>query len=89
VGGLQAHDKLMQKVLILDGKQRSALAATRSLGKRGIPMIVADEDARTLAGSSRYCQETIVYPSPYLNPKGFIETLKKESLQRDITEEPA
>ncbi len=74
----------MQKVLILDANQRSALAATRSLGKKGIPVIVADEAKQTLAGSSRYCQETFVYPSPYKQTEDFIITLKKEIIKRGV-----
>ena len=41
------------RVLILDADQRSALAATRSLGKRGVVVIAGDERMRTLAGASR------------------------------------
>ncbi len=33
--------KGMEKILILDGNTRSALAATRSLGRRGVPVVVA------------------------------------------------
>ncbi len=68
----------MHKVLILDANQRSALAATRSLGRRGIPVVVADEVGRTLAGASRYFQECFTYPSPSRFPQEFIDTLKKE-----------
>jgi len=74
----------MHKVLILDANQRSALAATRSLGKRGVPLIAADETLSTLAGSSRYCPETMVYPSPYFDHEGFIRTLRNEVVNRSI-----
>jgi predicted ATP-grasp superfamily ATP-dependent carboligase len=74
----------MLKVLILDASQRSALAATRSLGKKGIHVIVADETQRTLAGSSKYCQESFSYPSPYEFPEGFITDLVQESIRRNI-----
>lgn len=74
----------MQKVLILDGNERSALAVVRSLGEKDIPVVVADETIKTLAGSSKYCQENFVYPSPYEYPEKFITTLKKESFQRNI-----
>jgi len=74
----------MQKVLILDANQRSALAATRSLGKRGIPVAVADTTEKTLAGSSTYCKETFTYPSPYEFPEDFIGTLKEELNRRGI-----
>ncbi|MBI5180238.1 MAG: ATP-grasp domain-containing protein [Nitrospirae bacterium] len=75
---------MLHKVLILDANQRSALAATRSLGKKGISVVVADETRGTLSGSSRYCKETLVYPSPYEYSLDFIATLKKECVERDI-----
>ena len=74
----------MQKVLILDANQRGALAATRSLGKKGVPVVVADETKTTLAGSSRYCKETFIYPSPCKSPDDFIEILKGESFKRNV-----
>jgi len=72
------------RVLILDANQRSALAATRSLGRRGLVVVAADETTRTLAGASRYCRETMVYPSPYAHGVTFVETLKRESVRRRI-----
>src|SRR4030042_2027981 len=72
------------KVLILDANQRSALAATRSLGSKGVPVVVADETEKTLAGSSKYCKENFVYPSPNEYPQDFIKTLKKECIERNI-----
>ncbi len=75
----------MHKVLILDGNQRCALAVTRSLGKHGVPLVVAEASPKTLAGSSRFCSESLVYPSPYANHDGFVETLKREIPARKIT----
>jgi len=75
---------ISRKVLILDANQRSALAATRSLGSRNIPIVVADQTAQTLAGASRFCREGFVYPSPYLESERFLETLQRESFLRDV-----
>lgn len=74
----------MRKVLILDANQRSALAATRSLGKRGVYVTTADETPRTLAGSSKYCQDRMTYPSPHRDPERFLATLRTEISQRQI-----
>src|SRR6267142_1244980 len=74
----------MEKILILDGNARSALAATRSLGRRGIPVVVADEMKRTLSGSSKYCNESFTYPSPTADLPGFLSTVKAECSQRGI-----
>ena len=56
-------------VIVTDGNERSALAVTRSLGRRGIPVFVGAETASSLAGVSRYCRESFVYPSPWVSPE--------------------
>lgn len=73
-----------ERVLILDGNARSALAATRSLGRRGVPVVVADETRRTLAGVSKYCSESFTYPSPTADLPAFLSTVKSECSQRGI-----
>jgi predicted ATP-grasp superfamily ATP-dependent carboligase len=65
----------LDTVLILDGEQRAALAATRSLGKKGIPVIAGSEYPTSLAGSSRYACKQISYPSPLMSPEAFIRNL--------------
>jgi predicted ATP-grasp superfamily ATP-dependent carboligase len=66
----------VKRVLVLDANQRSALAAIRSLGRRGIPVVAADEVGRTLGGASRYCRETGTYPSAYSDPDGFVDAVR-------------
>ena len=63
------------KVLITDGNERAALAVTRALGREEVEVIVGAESQRSLAGSSRYCRQSITYPSPYQEPERFIATL--------------
>lgn len=74
----------MMRVLVLDGNQRSALAATRALGRQGIPVVVAGETRKTLAGSSRYRSDGFVYPSPYEHPEHFIATIRAEAAARNV-----
>ncbi len=74
----------LEKVLILDGNTRSALAATRSLGMKGVHVVVADVAKRTLAGASRYCSESFTYASPAANLEGFLTTVKTECSRRGI-----
>ncbi|MDJ0806103.1 MAG: ATP-grasp domain-containing protein [Gammaproteobacteria bacterium] len=62
----------MKRVLVLDACQRSALAVTRSLGKRGVPVITADETPTSLAGSSRFSIKYITHHSAQLKPGEFI-----------------
>ena len=73
-----------EKVLVLDGNTRSALAATRSLGRRGVPVVVADETKTILSGASKYCSESFTYPSPTENLRGFLSTVKAECSRRGI-----
>jgi predicted ATP-grasp superfamily ATP-dependent carboligase len=68
-------------VCVLDANQRSALAVVRSLGKRALRVIAADDCEPTLAGSSRYCAGSFTYPSPYEDPDRFIRALGEELAQ--------
>jgi len=72
------------KVLILDGNTRSALAVTRSLGSKGVHVVVADAVTRTLGGASRYCRDSFTYASPASNLEGFLSGVKVECSQRRI-----
>ena len=56
---------------VTDGNQRPALAITRSLGRRGISVIVGESAASSLASSSRYASRHVTYPSPEHEPKAF------------------
>lgn len=62
-------------VLVTDGDQRPALAITRSLGSRGIQVLVGEEKGRSLASSSRYCANHLTYPSAIRDPEGFCRFL--------------
>ena len=64
---------MTETVLVLDAKQRSALALTRALGKAGHTVITADDENQTLAGSSRHSAYSVVYPSAYMSPSQFID----------------
>jgi predicted ATP-grasp superfamily ATP-dependent carboligase len=58
-------------VFVTDGDQRPALAIVRTLGRRGITVIVGEDGPDSLASSSRYCVRHVVYPSPYRDRCGF------------------
>jgi predicted ATP-grasp superfamily ATP-dependent carboligase/protein-tyrosine-phosphatase len=62
-------------VIITDGNERSALAVTRSLGRGGVPVFVGAETSSSLSGSSRYCTQSFVYPSPWRDPERYIACL--------------
>lgn len=65
-------------VFVTDGEQRSTLAVVRSLGRAGIPVTVGCSGRSCLAGSSRYCAKTVVYPSPSDEREEFENFLRKE-----------
>ncbi len=75
---------MKNKVLVLDGNQRSALAATRSLGRKGIPVVVADERVPNLSSCSKYCVDSFAYPSPYEHPEEFVGVVGEECRKRGV-----
>lgn len=62
-------------VIITDGNERSALAVTRSLGRRGLSVYVGTETPSSLSGVSRYCAQSFVYPSPWSQPEAYVSCL--------------
>ena len=59
------------KAFVTDGDERSALAITRSLGRKGVSVLVGEERPVSLASSSRYCVRRVTYPSAYRHPEVF------------------
>lgn len=62
--------------LVTPGDLRSALAVTRSLGRRGIAVTVADQRGRSLAGASRYCHESLRLSSAATAPHAFLRDIQ-------------
>ena len=58
--------------IILDGNQRSALAAVRALGRLGYPIAVAETSQPCLASSSKYCRARLIYPDPSTLADAFV-----------------
>lgn len=60
-------------VLVLDAKQRSALAVTRSLGRlANLRLTTADASAEALAGCSRFSSVYLSSPSSELDPVAYL-----------------
>lgn len=59
------------RAFVTDGDQRPTLAITRSLGRRGVSVLVGEERPASLASASRYCAGHVTYPSPYREPEAF------------------
>lgn len=74
----------MTRILITDGDNRSALAATRSLGQLGHTVFVASETQPSLAAVSRYTAGFDLYQSPYQAPDRFIRDAARILQERQI-----
>jgi len=65
----------MGAVFVTDAQQRKSLAVIRSLGRRGISVTAGDSRSFALSFFSKYCNRSVVYPSPKKKPELFIEWL--------------
>ena len=66
-------------ILVLDARQRSALAVTRSLG--ALPDVVvttSDSTEATLAGASRFSSVCLHSPSSEFEPENYIDWLERQ-----------
>ena len=71
------NDAPLPAVLVTDGEQRSALAVTRALGRRGYPVFVCASRPRSLAGASRFALEQRAIPSSLRDPDGFTAAVRE------------
>jgi predicted ATP-grasp superfamily ATP-dependent carboligase len=74
----------MSNILVLDANQRSALAAIRSLGRRGMRVIAGDHVAPTLGAASRFASGSIQYASPARSAARFLEEIGAAVRRFDI-----
>lgn len=74
-----------ERVLVLDGNQRAALAAVRSLGSRGLWVSVGESTDTSLSGHSRYCRINEYYHDPYHSPRLFFDDLCNLIAKHNIT----
>lgn len=63
--------KNLTKVLVTDAQMRNSLAVIRSLGSKGLSVTGAEETRFATGFFSKYCNDRIVYPSPYRHPEIF------------------
>ncbi len=71
-------------VLVTDGENRSSLAVTRSLGRKGCRVMVTGREARTLASSSKFCQESFAVPDPLRDGAGYVEAIDEIVVRENI-----
>jgi len=65
------------RAILTYGRAWSALSAARSLGKRGIEVVVGDEYRFAPAALSKYAIASFLYPNPDTDPDGFLDTLEE------------
>src|SRR5579863_797415 len=63
----------IRPVIVTNARNRIAYNIIRSLGQKGIPVFSADSIPRAMSFSSRYSMGRFIYPSPFLDSKGFID----------------
>ncbi len=71
----------MYKVLVLDCQMRSALAAIRSLGIKGVYVIGGEKTRFATSFFSKYCHEKVIYPNP-AEEKNFVNFILNEIKKR-------
>lgn len=71
-------------VIITHARVRSALVATRNLGKQGIRVVTADSIYPSTSFFSRYSSSYFVYPSYKTHPELFISSIKHRVQKNDI-----
>ncbi|RLE42910.1 hypothetical protein DRJ48_02415 [Candidatus Woesearchaeota archaeon] len=60
---------MVRTVFVLDGRSRAALQVVRSLGKRGVKVIIGNDSWVCSSFFSRFVSKRVVYPNP--KTKGF------------------
>lgn len=73
------------RILVLDGNQRAALAAVRSLGAKGLWVAAGESGSPSMAGLSRYCYQSITYADPFTAPRQFFEDLLEQIRELNIS----
>lgn len=68
---------MVDTVLVTNGLQSKSLSVVRSLGKRGIRVIVGERTRFHSSGFSKYAAEAVVYPDPLLKSEEFLHWLEK------------
>jgi len=62
-------------VLVTDGENRSALAVTRSLGRKGCRVVVTGTKLRNLSSCSRFCSKGFAVPDPLRDGAAYLKAM--------------
>lgn len=72
------------KVLVTDADRGSAVAIIRSLGRKGLRVVAADSNPRSIGFRSRYASERLVYPRPEASPRQLVEVLLRTVIEGGV-----
>lgn len=72
-----ARDAPRGRALITFSRSWHALAAVRSLGRRGVEVLAGDEYKTTPGALSKYSAGSFEYPNPNSDPEGFLDALEE------------
>ena len=62
-------------VFVTDGAERTSLAITRSLGRKGIEVHSGESYRFSTTTISKYCKKSFIYPDPQIDCNNFIDRL--------------
>lgn len=71
-------------ILVTEGENRSTLAVTRSLGRRGCRVVVTGKMNRNLSSCSRYCQQSYSVPEPLNAGSDYAATIAEIATREEI-----
>lgn len=71
-------------ILVTDGENRSALAVTRSLGRRGCNVLVTGRELGSISASSKFCRKAFKIPDPLKNGGSYSEAIVEIVIREDI-----
>lgn len=75
---------LPARILITDGEQHAALAATRSLGKAGHEVFVTSASRLSFAALSRYASRSFIVPDALHQPAAFADAVRELCVRERI-----
>ncbi len=64
-------------ILVTDGENRSTLAVTRSLGKKGCRVVVTGKEARNLSSCSKFCYNGFAVPDPFRDGSAYLKAMEE------------
>jgi len=75
---------MIKTILVTDGENRSTLAVTRSLGRKGYRVLVSGKKLRNISSYSRYCSARFVVNDPLHDADAYINEIVRILKQENV-----